>query len=136
MNTLCPTPLRVLLVEDDAMLAAFLIRALGRAGHHVESRTRGDEGLRAALGGAFDVLVLDWRLPVLDGLEVVRALRLAGSELRVRMLSGNGDFRRQEALDAGADEFLNKPCGLEEFTAAVAALAGHAHEAHAVSCAA
>lgn len=123
MNLLQSASPRILLVEDDSVLAAFLVRALRRAGHTVETLTRGDHALRVALAHGCDLLVLDWQLPGLDGLAVVRALRLAGNPLPVLILSGKGDFRRDEALAAGADDFLSKPCGLDELTQAVAALA-------------
>jgi len=115
-------PLRILIVEDDDALLHFFSRALRRAGHVVESSTRGDEGLRLALEGGFDLLVLDWRLPGMDGHAVLAALRSAGSVLRVLMLTGYGESHRMAAMAAGADAFLEKPCGLEELVAAADAL--------------
>jgi two-component system OmpR family response regulator len=117
MNT--NQPATVLLVEDDDALALFFTRALRRAGHHVEVALRGDEGLRLALSGRFDVMVLDWHLPGLDGHTVLSAIRAAKIPVNVLMLTGYGDTHRDSALTAGADAFLEKPCGLEELVAAV-----------------
>jgi DNA-binding response OmpR family regulator len=116
-------PLRLLLVEDDDDLLLFFCRALRRAGHEVESSLRGDTGLELALSGRFDLLVLDWHLPGLDGYTVLHAVRASGLPLRVLMLTGYGQSHREAALAAGADAFLEKPCGLEDLVAAVAQFA-------------
>lgn len=116
-------PAKVLLVEDDDALLLFFTRALRRAGHQVEVALRGDEGLALALSGQFDVLVLDWHLPGLDGYTVLSAIRAAKTPLPVLMLTGYGDASyRDEAMAAGADAFLEKPCGLEDLVASVEAL--------------
>lgn len=118
MNT--AQPLNLLLVEDDDALLLFFTRALRRAGYHVETCRRGDEGLEMALSGRFDLLLLDWHLPGLDGHAVLSRIRAAGTALHVLMLTGYGDTHREAALQAGADAFLEKPCGLEELVGAVA----------------
>lgn len=117
MNTI--QPLNLLLVEDDDALLLFFSRALRRAGHRVEACLRGDDGLQLALSGRYDLLVLDWRLPGIDGHAVLSAVRAAGVPLRVLMLTGYGESHREAAMKAGADAFLEKPCGLEELVAAV-----------------
>lgn len=116
-------PLNLLLVEDDEALLLFFSRALRRAGHAVETCARGDDGLQLALSGRFQLLVLDWRLPGLDGHAVLSAVRAGGVPLRVLMLTGYGDTHREAAMAAGADAFLEKPCGLEDLVAAVAPFA-------------
>ena len=123
MNSTATSPLRILLAEDDESLQHFFSRALRRAGHSVEARLRGDDAVRALHASEFDVLVLDWRMPGLNGGEVLRAMRMAKVPTRVLVLTGNGEAGRAEAMAAGADDFLEKPCGLHELTAAVAALA-------------
>lgn len=121
MNT--DQPMKLLLVEDDDALLLFFSRALRRAGYEVETCLRGDEGLRLALTGRFDLLVLDWRLPGLDGYQVLTAIRAARIPLTVLMLTGYGDEHRDKAIGAGADAFVEKPCGLEDLVAVVANLA-------------
>lgn len=116
-------PLQLLLVEDDDDLLLFFCRALRRAGHQVETCLRGDEGLRLALSGRFHLLVLDWHLPGIDGYAVLSGVRAAGVPLRVLMLTGYGESHREAAMSAGADAFLEKPCGLEDLVAAVAQFA-------------
>lgn len=110
--------LNILLVEDDDALLLFFSRALRRAGHSVETCARGDDGLNLALSGRFDLLVLDWRLPGLDGHAVLSGVRAAGRSLPVLMLTGYGDTHREFAMAAGANAFIEKPCGLEELVAA------------------
>jgi len=121
MNTI--QPLRLLLVEDDDDLLVFFCRALRREGHQVESTRRGDEGLQLALSGRFDLLVLDWHLPGIDGFAVLAGVRAADLPLRVLMLTGHAESCREKAMAAGADAFLEKPCGLEDLVAAVAQFA-------------
>jgi two-component system, OmpR family, response regulator len=114
--------MHVLLIEDDPSLAKFYSRALMRAGHVVTVHRRGDEGLQAARTGSCDIIILDWFLPVMDGISLLRELRGQGIETPVLMMSGSGELGRREALAAGADAFLAKPCGLDELIAAAAAL--------------
>jgi two-component system OmpR family response regulator len=108
--------MQVLLIEDDPHLATFYSRALTRSGFLVTTHARGDEGLRAALSGAFDAVVLDWFLPGMDGIMVVQQMRARGVDTPVLMVSGSGDMVREEAIAAGATAFLGKPCGLKEMT--------------------
>jgi two-component system, OmpR family, copper resistance phosphate regulon response regulator CusR len=116
-------PLHILLVEDDPTLNLFFVRALRRAGHTIETHTRGDHGLQAAITGDFDVAVLDCRLPGLDGFDVIAGIRAVKPEQRVLLLTGAGDIGKREALAAGADAFLPKPCGLDELLSSVASCA-------------
>jgi DNA-binding response OmpR family regulator len=114
--------MRVLLIEDDPNLSTFYSRALRRAGHDVTVQNRGDEGLLVVQKLKFDAIVLDWFLPGLDGISLLKEMRGIGMETPVLMLSGSGDLGREEALAAGADGFLGKPCGLEELADGVSAL--------------
>ncbi|HEY0487490.1 MAG TPA: response regulator transcription factor [Mycobacteriales bacterium] len=113
----------VLLAEDDRAVAVPLSRALEREGHSVTVCPDGPATLHAALAGGAQLLVLDLRLPGMDGLEVCRRLRAAHSPLPVLMLSP----RRDEVdcvvgLDAGADDWVGRPFGLAELLARVRAL--------------
>lgn len=113
----------VLLAEDDEAIAAPLSRALGREGYDVTVEQTGPATLDLALGGTFDLLILDLGLPGMDGLEVCRQLRVNGSELAVLMLTARTDeVDFVVGLDAGADDYVGKPFRLAELMARVRAL--------------
>jgi DNA-binding response OmpR family regulator len=103
---------KILLVEDDPTLGLFYSRALRRAGYTVESALRGDDGLHRAINEEFDLVILDWCLPGMDGVELMTKLRAQRPNIRVLMLSGAGDEIRSAVLAVGADGFLAKPCDL------------------------
>jgi len=108
--------LRILLVEDEAELAASIIDFLEGEGHRLDYAADGRQGLDLALAGCHDIVLLDLRLPRLDGLEVCRRLRAkAGRPLPILMLTARdtlGD--KVEGFGAGADDYLTKPFALEE----------------------
>ena len=116
--------MKILLVENDAETAGFVRRGLTEAGHVVDHAADGPDGLHLAMGGEYDVLVVDRMLPRLDGLGLVRALRAAGVRSPALFLTaraGVGD--RVEGLEAGADDYLGKPFAFAELLARVNALA-------------
>lgn len=120
MSAVCP---RLLLVEDDADLAALLQLHLGRAGYAVEHVADGALALQRAVVGRPDVVVLDGMLPGLDGTEVCRRLRAAGRTMPVLMLTARGDEAdRVAGLELGADDYVAKPFSIREVLARVAAL--------------
>jgi two-component system response regulator MprA len=113
---------RILVVEDDARLAATLERVLVAEGHVVERVGDGLEALRRAREQPFDLVVLDIMLPSLDGVSVCRRLR-ATAQVPVLMLTAlGGTNERVRGLDAGADDYLVKPFAYEELLARVRAL--------------
>jgi len=115
--------MRVLIVEDDHRLASSLRRSLVEAGMAVDVAHDGDEGLAAALGTSFDVIVLDVMLPRLSGLEVTRQLRDRRMQSPILMLTGRDAVDdRVAGLDAGADDYLVKPFALREVIARIRAL--------------
>lgn len=115
--------MRILVVEDDSLLAAGLTRLLMRAGHGVDQVTSGvqaDSALRAA---PYELLVLDIGLPDIDGFEVLRRLRRRRSQTNVLVLTARDAVEdRIRGLDLGADDYLTKPFSLNEFEARVRAL--------------
>ncbi|GAA1872007.1 response regulator transcription factor [Asanoa iriomotensis] len=114
---------RVLVVEDDARVAAAVRRSLSYAGYVVSVAVDGPSGLAAALRDAPDLVVLDVNLPVLDGFGVCRALRAGGGTALVLMLTARDATEdRVSGLDAGADDYLVKPFAPEELLARVRAL--------------
>ena len=115
--------MNVLVVEDEPSLAGHVVRALARTGHEPAHAPDGPAGLKAALAGRFDVVVLDLNLPGFDGLEVMQRLRRAGSAARVLMLTARAEIGdRVLGLRAGADDYLTKPFAMEELLARVDAL--------------
>jgi DNA-binding response OmpR family regulator len=115
--------MRVLIVEDDHRLASSLRRSLVEAGMAVDVAHDGDEGLAAALGTSFDLIVLDVMLPRLSGLEVTRQLRGRRMQAPILMLTGRDAVDdRVAGLDAGADDYLVKPFALREVIARIRAL--------------
>jgi two-component system, OmpR family, response regulator len=115
--------MRVLVIEDDAETARYVVRALGEEGHEVASQSNGRDGLRAALAEQWDLLIVDRMLPQIDGLEVVRSLRRSASAAAILMLTTLGGVDdRVQGLNAGADDYLVKPFSFAELLARVAAL--------------
>jgi two-component system response regulator MprA len=112
----------ILVVDDDARLAASLRRALAYEGHAVEVAADGPTALTAARDRPPDLVVLDGMLPGLDGVEVCRRLR-QGSDLPILMLTARDSISdRVNGLDAGADDYLVKPFAYDELLARVRAL--------------
>lgn len=116
--------MRILVVEDDSEVSAFLMRALAAEGHAIDCVADGETALIEASCGDHDVLILDRMLPALDGIAVVRALRAMGRDVPVLILSALGDVdHRVEGLRAGGDDYLVKPFAFSELLARVEALA-------------
>jgi two-component system response regulator MprA len=114
---------RVLLAEDDRSVREALTRALELEGHAVHAVADGAAALAALEAERPDVLLLDWMMPVLDGLSVCRQLRSAGDRLPVLILTARAEIGdRVTGLDAGADDYLPKPFALDELLARVRAL--------------
>lgn len=114
---------RILVVEDDADTAEYLLKSLREEGYVVEHAADGRDGLYLATAGAFDVVVQDRMIPGLDGLSVVKALRAAGVDTPVLILSALGQLdERVKGLRAGGDDYLTKPFAYSELSARVASL--------------
>src|SRR5215216_680162 len=113
---------RILVVDDDPKITAFLRRALAYEGYRVDTAGTGSQALDVARDNPADLVILDVMLPGLDGLEVCRRLR-AGGDVPVLMLTArDGIADRVQGLDAGADDYLAKPFALEELLARLRAL--------------
>jgi DNA-binding response OmpR family regulator len=108
----------VLVIEDDRKTSDLLQACLAEQGFTVVCAREGATGLREAVKGEFDALVVDVMLPQLDGLALVRTLRTQGQTTPVIMLSARGEVeQRVEGLDAGADDYLPKPFAMSELLA-------------------
>jgi two-component system, OmpR family, response regulator len=116
--------LKILIVEDDIATAQYLVQGLTEAGHSTEAAHDGREGLaRATGGGKWDLLIVDRKLPHVDGLTMVRTLREGGVLVPVLFLTTLGGIDdRVDGLNAGADDYLVKPFAFSELLARVAAL--------------
>lgn len=117
------SPLKALLIEDDRQTADFVARGLREAGYAVDVVTDGRDGLIQAIGGSYDVVVVDRMLPGIDGLSAVKAMRAAGVRVPVLFLTAlNTVGDRVEGLDAGGDDYLAKPFSFAELRARLDAL--------------
>jgi len=115
--------MRLLIVEDERKTAALLSATLIKEGGQVTCAQDGEAGLKAAIVGGFDALLVDIMLPKLDGLSLVRQLRAEGHTTPVIMLSARGEVeQRVEGLDAGADDYLPKPFAMSELMARLRSL--------------
>lgn len=113
---------RILIIEDDEMIVKMLKRALAYEGYLVDTALDGEAGLALARDHQPDLVVLDWMLPGMDGLEVCQRLR-AGGNVPILMLTAKDTLQdRVQGLDAGADDYVVKPFELEEMLARIRAL--------------
>src|SRR3989337_1591323 len=116
--------MRILIVEAEEHLAPLVAEVLGREGYAAEVVGDGRTALARALVEPFDLLVVDWMLPDLDGVQVVKRLRAADVGVPVLMLTARSQVEdRLEGPDAGADDYLPKPFAFPELLARVRALA-------------
>jgi two-component system copper resistance phosphate regulon response regulator CusR len=116
--------IRILLIEDEAPIADFVVRGLREEGFTVEQASDGDSAWHALRTSTWDVVLLDWWLPGPDGLTLLRRYRAAGHTTPVLFLTARDAISdRVRGLDAGADDYLCKPFAFEELLARVRALA-------------
>ncbi|MFI0784225.1 response regulator transcription factor [Streptomyces lydicus] len=116
-------PFRLLLVEDEKRLARSLAQGLRAEGYAVDVVHDGLEGLHRAGEGGYDLVVLDIMLPGMNGYRVCGALRAAGDDVPILMLTAkDGEYDEAEGLDTGADDYLTKPFSYVVLVARVKAL--------------
>ncbi|WP_435215710.1 response regulator transcription factor [Streptomyces sp. bgisy034] len=114
---------RILIVEDEKRLALSLAKGLTAEGYAVDVVHDGREGLYRASEGAYDLVILDIMLPGMNGYRVCAALRAAGHEVPILMLTAkDGEYDEAEGLDTGADDYLTKPFSYVVLVARVKAL--------------
>lgn len=119
----------ILVVEDEVKLARFVELELSYEGYQVSVAYDGLAGLTAARESHPDLLVLDWMLPGLSGLEICRRLRATGDKVPIILLTAKDEISdRVAGLDAGADDYLIKPFSIEELLARVRAHLRRNHE--------
>jgi two-component system copper resistance phosphate regulon response regulator CusR len=116
--------IRILVVEDEPQIADFIVRGLREEGFTVEHASDGNDGWHACRTAEWDLIMLDWWLPGLDGLSLLRGYREAGNTTPVLMLTARDAVSdRVRGLDSGADDYLCKPFAFAELLARVRALA-------------
>jgi two-component system copper resistance phosphate regulon response regulator CusR len=115
--------MRLLVIEDEVKLAQYLHKGLSENGHVVDLAHDGIEGRRLALGGDYDLVLLDIMLPGVDGFAVLRSIRAEKRQLPVLMLTARDEVAdRVQGLEQGADDYLVKPFAFSELLARVGAL--------------
>ena len=111
---------KLLVVEDDAAMAAYVVKGLTEEGFTVDTADNGRDGFFLASGGDYDAVVLDRMLPAMDGMAVLRALRAANIATPIIILSALGSPEdRVGGLSAGSDDYLTKPFAFAELLARV-----------------
>src|SRR3989304_2448085 len=118
---------RVLVIEDEERIRQFLQRGLAYEDYRVDVAAEGSTGMALARETPPDVVILDWMLPGLDGLEVCRRLRAAGDVPILMLTAKEAVSDRVQGLDAGADAYLVKPFEFDELLARIRALLRRAH---------
>lgn len=113
---------RILLVEDDPKLSQFIASELSLEGYQVTVATNGLDGLTIARDTQPDLVILDWMLPEISGLDVCMRLRKTGVQVPIIMLTARDEISdRVTGLNAGADDYLIKPFSIEELLARIKA---------------
>jgi two-component system OmpR family response regulator len=115
--------MRLLLIEDDVDVAAYIDKGLSEAGHTVDLARDGKNGLGLATTEDYDVMIIDRMLPGVDGLSIVKSVRAADIHTPILILSALGEVDdRVEGLKAGADDYLTKPFAFSELDARIEVL--------------
>jgi heavy metal response regulator len=115
--------MRVLVIEDEIKMAAFIKRGLEEEGIAVDIAADGEDGLFRAMAGSYDLIILDITLPMLDGLEVCRRLRQDRAATPILLLTARDSVEMKvRGLDSGADDYLTKPFAFAELLARMRAL--------------
>lgn len=118
----------ILLVEDDPKLAEFITTELHLEGYQVTIASNGMDGLKIARDSPPDLLILDWMLPVISGLDLCLRLRKTGIEAPIIILTAKDEIPdRVTGLNAGADDYVTKPFSMEELLARVKARLRRTH---------
>ena len=116
--------LRILVVDDDARFRRTLHLGLSAHGYEVGDAADGKQALSALAANVPDLIVLDWQLPGMDGIQTCRMLRLK-SDVPVIMASGNRSNSKEGALQAGANDYLSKPFSINQLLIRIQAVLKH-----------
>ena len=112
--------MRILVIEDDADTAAYMVKGLKESGYVVDHAADGKDGMFHAMSGNYDALIVDRMLPQVDGLSIIQAIRAAGIKTPALILSALGAVDdRVKGLKAGGDDYLTKPYAFSELLARI-----------------
>jgi len=115
--------MRILIVEDEKKMANFIAKGLREEGYAVDLAPDGDQGWDYASANEYDLLVIDWMLPKMSGLQLCGKIRKSGSRLPILILTARDSTEDKiRGLDEGADDYLTKPFHFEELLARIRAL--------------
>jgi two-component system OmpR family response regulator len=121
--------MRILVLEDDREAATWLLKGLTESGHVADHAADGEQGLALAREKVHDVLIVDRMLPKMDGLAIIKTLRIEGVTAPVLILSALGDVdERVKGLRAGGDDYLAKPYAFSELLARIEGLSRRRHQ--------
>jgi DNA-binding NtrC family response regulator len=113
---------KILLVDDETVFANNMSKLLNRRGYQVTAVNSGDAALQALMNGSFDVMVLDLKMPGMDGIAVLHETRKLGLVTEVLVLTGHGSIDTAlEAIQLGAYDYLTKPCEIAELVSKIEA---------------
>ena len=113
---------RILLVDDEAVFANNMSKLLTRRGYQVTAVNSGDEALRALMDTPFDVMVLDLKMPGMDGIATMHEMKKLGLFTEVLILTGHGSIDTAlEAIQIGAYDYVTKPCEIAELVSKIEA---------------
>lgn len=119
---------KIMLVEDDAHLASRLKDSFSGEGHLLEVVSSGEDAMHLLRSFQFDILILDWTLPGMTGLDVCKSYRKNGGLANIILLTGRGDIAdKEQALSYGADDYVTKPFDLRELFARVRSVLRRPH---------
>ncbi|GAB4375683.1 MAG: response regulator transcription factor [Calditrichia bacterium] len=120
--------MRVLIAEDESQTAQSLKKSLQAEGYDTAIASDGSEALELLANNTFDILLLDWRMPKLSGLEVCRKVRANGNDIPIILITALSDIsNKTEALNFGADDYITKPFSIEELLARIKAVSRRYH---------
>lgn len=115
--------MRILIVDDEVLLAEAITALLKVQNYHVDAVYDGESGYDYAMSGLYDVIILDVMLPKMSGFDVLKKLRTSGNNTPVLMLTAKDDIKdKVKGLDYGADDYMTKPFNNEEFLARIRAI--------------
>jgi DNA-binding NtrC family response regulator len=113
---------RILLVDDETVFANNMSKLLNRRGYQVTAVNSGDAALQALMNNSFDVMVLDLKMPGMDGVAVLHEMKKLGLFTEVLVLTGHGSIDTAlEAIQLGAYDYLTKPCEIAELVSKIEA---------------
>ena len=113
---------KILLVDDEVVFTNNMSKLLSRRGYQVKAVNSGDEAVRALMDNSFDVMVLDLKMPGLDGIATMREMQKLGLFTEVLILTGHGSIDTAlEAIQIGAYDYVTKPCEIAELVSKIEA---------------